>query len=110
MRLVLLVAVVLVVVSVCTYATLIFSFETLSCSIKNFEYAVKSFQNLSPMCVILVYKPPISPLQAFLDELNILLITMTNKFPKHELFLTSDFNINVLSSNSNNFFKSFTVT
>ena len=28
---------------------------------------------------------------------------MTNKFPKHELFLTGDFHINLFSSNSKNF-------
>ena len=88
---------------VCLYLrnSFMFSIEILSCSIKNFEYAVISFQNPSPVYVILVYKPPISPLQAFFDEINILLIT--NKFPKLGLFLTGDFNINFVSFDSNNF-------
>ena len=59
---------------VCLYIcnSFIFSIETLSCSIKNFEYAVILFQNPLPKRVTLVYKPPIFPLQAFLNELNIL--------------------------------------
>ena len=68
-----------------------------------FEYAMITMQHLNPFSIIIVCKPPSSAILIFLEKLDLLLTAVSKQFPHHELYLSGDFNINLLISDCSGF-------
>ena len=63
-----------------------------------------TMQQPNPLCIITVYKPPSSAILIFfLEELDLFLTAVSKQFPHHELYLSGDFNINIIISDCSGF-------
>jgi hypothetical protein len=88
---------------VCMYIQSQYTFITHSFnSYTTFEHCIITLNSPRPTCIALDYRPPSSSLPIFLEEIDDLLASIAKQFPNFDIFLTGDFNIDLLALDNNN--------
>ncbi len=76
----------------------------LSYASSTFEYTVVSAEcNASRVLCVIVYRPPLSLLQEFISDFDLFLDTLGNLYKDTDVFISGDFNIDLLLNACNEF-------